>query len=197
MASALDYLHQVGTEGYQSSLFKPVPCFTCGILTWVTDSPWSIRETTRTISTLWQSYQWTATVRSYLHGEWTGSTPWISLLALHWPIGLPQRTCHAGCFACALCWSRRPGKDPTHPCKCGSHVWHTQISTSLPSPRLFSLHISIQFWCHSGLVPPSKFSYFSSKILHWFTSFKRTSLYLGQYPKTVDIHVHVAFITLN
>ena len=86
MASVTDYFVRVGTEEYQSSLFKP-------------------RD----------------------HGKKPVKRPLV---------GMRQRTYHAGCFARASWWSCRPGKDPTRPCKHGSHIRHTQISTHLPSPRL-------------------------------------------------------------
>ena len=69
-----DYFARGGAEEYQSGLFKPVRGYhvykdVWDPYTWVTASPRSTRETTRTISTLWQSYQWTATARSFVYGE--------------------------------------------------------------------------------------------------------------------------------
>ena len=142
MKSVTDYFAQLGTEEYQSSLFKPVHgyhIYKDGWDPYLGDgfSPWSTSETTCTVGTLWQSYQWTAIATSYLHGEWTGSTPWISPSAsvplfssysLHPLVGLPQHTYRAGCFARASCWSRHPGKDPTRPCKRGSHIQHTHTN---------------------------------------------------------------------
>ena len=139
MASVTNYFARVGTEEYQSSLFKPSTWLPrlqgrVGSLPGRRLHHRSTSETTYMISMLWQFYQWTATARSYLHGEWTGSTPWIPPSAsvplfscsLHPLIGLPQRTYRGGCFARASWWSRRLGKDPTRPCKRGSHIRHTK-----------------------------------------------------------------------
>ena len=73
MVSVANYLARVGTKEYQSSLFKPVRGYHIYKDVWdpylATASPRHMSEATHTISTLWQSYQWTATARSFLHGE--------------------------------------------------------------------------------------------------------------------------------